>query len=329
MNMSNENLPQINFYIPQKYWPSTGIPASIDDYHLTSDSEIIEGKYFWTLQTFLYLKKFNFPCKLTNVVPSDGIIIAHRDFLPSKLVPNSKQVFVCIKADRDKHPFAQLHIVQNPNDDLDFMWQRHYLPHWPQGRLIPRDGKREDRFENIAYLGSEYELAQEIKGSSWEKQLCSLGLTWHLVTEKNRWNDYSYVDAILAVRSFDKNNTYNHKPASKLFNAWLAGVPAVLGCESAYREEGKNGVDYIEVSKVEEAIFALKHLKDDITFRHLIVKGCLNQAEQINPEQIVEKWQKFLIKKAIPEYDKWTKDSSLKRGIFLLKRLYLYKKGLL
>jgi len=222
-----------------------------------------------------------------------------------------------------------LHIVQNPNDDLDFMWQRHYLPHWPQGRLIPRDGKREDRFENIAYLGSEYELAQEIKGSSWEKQLCSLGLTWHLVTEKNRWNDYSYVDAILAVRSFDKNNTYNHKPASKLFNAWLAGVPAVLGCESAYREEGKNGVDYIEVSKVEEAIFALKHLKDDITFRHLIVKGCLNQAEQINPEQIVEKWQKFLIKKAIPEYDKWTKDSSLKRGIFLLKRLYLYKKGLL
>lgn len=327
--MVDKNLPQINFYIPQKYWPAAGVPVTIDEYHLTRDPETNEGKFFWTLQTFLYLKKYNFSCNLSNLVPPDGIIIAHRDFLPSKLTPNSKQLFVCIKADRDKHPFAQLHIVQNPNDDLNFMWQRHYLPHWPQGRIIPRDAKRGERFENIAYLGNEYELAQEVKSSSWEKQINSLGLTWHLVTEKDMWNDYSYVDAILAVRSFDKYNTYDHKPASKLLNAWLAGVPAVLGCESAYREEGRNGVDYIEVSKVEEAIFALKHLRDNITFRHLIVKGCLVHAEQINPEKIVEKWQNFLIEKAIPEYEKWTKTSPFQRSIFLLKRFCLYKMGLL
>jgi hypothetical protein len=329
MNMVNKHLPQINFYIPQKYWPSMGIPASVEDYHLICDPETNEGRFFWTLQTFLYLKKFNFPCNLTNVFPSDGIIIAHRDFLPGILMPNSKQLLVCIKADRYKHPFAQLHIVQNPNDDLNSMWQRHYLPHWPQGRLIPRDGNRGDIFENIAYLGTEYELAQEIKNSSWERQICSLGLTWHLVKEKDRWNDYSYVDAIIAVRSFDKYNTYDFKPASKLINAWMAGVPAVLGCESAYSEEGKNGVDYIEVSSVEEAIFALKHLKEDINFRHMIVKACLNQAEQINPKQIAEKWINFIIKKAIPGYEEWTKTSALKRGIFLLKRLYYYKKGLL
>lgn len=323
----DENIPQINFYIPQRYWPSTGFPASINDYHLNFDSETKEGQLVWTLQTFLYLKKFNFPCKLTNAIPPDGVIIAHREFLPGKLMPNSKQLFVCIKADRYKHPFAQLHIVQNPTDDLDVIWQRYYLPHWPQGRLIPRDGKREDRFENIAYFGSEIELAQEIRRSSWEKRINSLGLTWHQVTEKDRWNDYSYVDAILAVRSFDKNSTYNYKPASKLFNAWLAGVPAILGCESAYRVEGKNGVNYIEVSNVEEAIFALKRLKDDISFRHLIVKGCLIQAEQKNPEKIIEKWQNFLINKVIPEYEKWTKLNSIQRGIFLLKRFYFYKKG--
>ena len=38
------------------------------------------------------------------------------------------------------------------------------------------------------------------------------------------------------------------KPPSKLFNSWLAGVPAVLGHESAYRAERRSDLDYIEVS---------------------------------------------------------------------------------
>ena len=240
-------------------------------------------------------------------------------------MPNSKQLLICIKADRDKHPFAQLHIVQNPDDDLTYMWPRHYLPHWPQGMLIPRDGNRGDRFENIAYFGKKHELAQELKSYQWEEYLCSLGLKWHIITEEHRWHDYSYVDAIIAIRSFDKVNTYNHKPASKLFNAWLAGVPAILPCESAYQKEGRNGVDYIEVSTFKDAMFALKNLKEDIPFREMIMKGCLAQSERIKPETVAEKWKDFLIRKAIPEYEKWIKASPLQQGTFFLKRLYRYK----
>ena len=145
---------------------------------------------------YLYLKSFDFPCKLTNVISPKGIIVTHRDFLPGRVFPKSNQLFVCIKADRDRHPFPQLHIVQNPDDDLmrqryTSTWKARYIPHWPQGGLIQRDRSRGNRFENIAYIGVEEEITMELKVSKWAKKLNHMGLTWYPITEKEKWHNYS------------------------------------------------------------------------------------------------------------------------------------------
>ena len=54
---------------------------------------------------------------------------------------------------------------------------------------------------------------------SWSEKLKDLGLNWQVVS-RDRWNDYSNVDAIFAVRNFKQASDYKWKPASKLVNAW-------------------------------------------------------------------------------------------------------------
>jgi hypothetical protein len=73
------------------------------------------------------------------------------------------------------------------------------------------------------------------------------GLAWRLVPRQH-WHDYSDVDVVVAVRSFDHND-----PPSKFHNAWHAGVPAVLR-ESAYQANRKRDLDYLEVSSADDVM---------------------------------------------------------------------------
>ena len=87
-----------------------------------------------------------------------------------------------------------------------------------------------------------------------------------------RWTDYSDVDLVLAVRP--PIGTYTDKPASKLYNAWRAGVPALLGPEPAFRELYTDPLDYVEVSTVEDALAAIDRLRaEPDLYRRMIDRG--------------------------------------------------------
>ena len=55
---------------------------------------------------------------------------------------------------------------------------------------------------------------------------------------------------------------YFAKPASKLVNAWHAGVPALLGPEPAYQAL-RMQFDYIEIRSPEDAIREVIRLKEN------------------------------------------------------------------
>ena len=59
--------------------------------------------------------------------------------------------------------------------------------------------------------------------------------------------DYRTLDAVIAVRPFEPH-LYFAKPASKLINAWRAGVPALVGPEFASREIRRTDDDFLEVA---------------------------------------------------------------------------------
>lgn len=283
--------------------------------------------YAWVLQTFLHLREVGFPCQITSSLPDVGIIIAQRAALPFHLKPNPKQLIVCIRADFDLHNYAHIHIVQN-SENTQQVKDSFFMPHWSQPGLIPRDQNRGDKFENIAFFGvtGRGSLAPELAEVSWAKQLESMGLHWEIVGEE-RWHDYSNVDAVLAVRSFTDKNEYKHKPATKLHNAWLAGVAAILGTDSAFRAERQSELDYIEVTSIDEAITALKRLQNDTQFYQAMIKNGRTRSENLTTKALTARWKQFITEIAVPAYEEWLELSNIQRKFWFAKQYLKIKEN--
>lgn len=316
--MSNR-LPPIYFYISESCW----VPVDID-VALTSTEVALQafsyGPGCWTLQTYLRLKASGFSCEFVRNMPEEGIVIAHRDCLFDELQPQRDLLFICLQADREQpHPYAQLHVVQNPTH-TSLIRDSFFIPLWVQPGLIPRDATRGDRFETVAFFGAEENIAPELKTPDWQEQVAALGLSWQ-IRSRDRWHDYSDVDAVIAVRNFEES-AFTIKPATKLYNAWHAGVPAILGRESAFRAESRSQLDYLEVTSQEDVLKALQWLRDDQALRQAMVANGQQRAADTHPDRLVEVWCYFLTQVAVPAYDRWCRASYLERLLFLIRRYF-------
>ncbi|BAZ40635.1 hypothetical protein NIES4101_65960 [Calothrix sp. NIES-4101] len=308
------NLPPIHFYFPLISKLTSKLPENVASYwqwqcDQHSISPMQSGGCFWTLQTYLYLNDYGFPCKLVETIPDEGIVISHRDFLDNSIQPGSKLLMVCLRADVDRHPYAQLHVVQNPYQAIPkrFMtlWESHFIPHWPQPSIIPRDHNRGDTFENVTFLGNEINLVPEFRNCTWYEHLKNLGLKFQKKLNHDEWHNYSDTDVILAIRSFGQQNGWRGKPASKLYSAWHAGIPAILSHESAFLAERKSDLDYLEATSLEEVILSLKRLRDNKELRHAMVENGYLRAKETQPDNMVARWQSFLTNVAVPAYKNW------------------------
>lgn len=297
-------------FIPRKFWPEN-LPTSPDE----NWPGFGLGMYTWTIQTYLRLNAIAFPCQLTHELPEEGIILVdHNHLRMTRLRPNQRQFIVCLKQDGLHYPYAQCHVVQNLQD-AQHRAQYHYIPHWPQPGLVQRHPARGDRFENIAFFGHQVNLAPELQQPTWQKTLANIGLNWCSIANQNHWseyktlnsgwNDYSQVDAIVAVRAFGKRQRFLNKPATKLYNAWLASVPAILGYELAFRREGTPGLNYLEATSPEALLQALKTLKQNLSLRQQLITQGQAEGQKFTASKTVHRWRTFLEKAAFPAFESW------------------------
>lgn len=304
-------MPPIRFYLPD------GIP---DDMPLTPGTywtgfagKMRSGVYAWTVQTYQNLRASGFPCEITVTRPTDGIMIAHRKSLPPDYVPPPGLLFICTRADATFHPYAHWHVVLN-RLQLSTWFPSVYMPHWPQPGLIPRDPARGDTWENAAYFGDPGCISGEMHGDAWQDTLRHLQLQWRFVGP-DKWHDFSDVDVVVAVRGFGVHRHAN-KPPTKLFNAWHAGVPAVLGSESAYEQQRQGPLDYLEVQSFPEVIEALRRLKDDPALRREMAAHGFARARESDPAAITARWTEFLETTAIPAHATLRRSGDWSRAMF-------------
>ncbi|MEM6352274.1 MAG: hypothetical protein AAF766_16075 [Cyanobacteria bacterium P01_D01_bin.14] len=326
----------IFFYIPKKLLPPR-LPAQGEGFWHWQNSQaerFRQGRYFWTIQTYFRLCEAGVDCQLVGNIPQKGILIAHWDSLPNYFMPGPELLCVCIQADRPKHAYAQIHIVQNPLDASSQAADtcqgslnrgNFHIRHWPQPDLIPRSPDAGDRFRRVVHMGWSDSIAPELLSDGWRQKLSAMGLEWAIVSP-DRWHDYSNVDAILSVRSFDYVGQYLYKPASKLINAWQAGVPAILGRESAFRAERQSELDYIEVTSVDEALAALIYLQNGPVRRTAMIENGRQRAQSTSASAVVTAWQTFLTEVAEPAYTDWCHQPLLRKRLFL-QRLRLQEKA--
>jgi hypothetical protein len=319
----------ISFYVPPRKEMREPLPERVEDYWpwLSSHRKIADGKYAWTLQTFLYLRAAGADVALVRSMPARGIVVSHRDFLPLTLVPSPNVFLVCIKPDRREHTWAHFYVVQNPNDKIfssdKYGWRAADMPHWPQGSMIVRRPERGDRCEHVAYFGRTLNLAPEFQTPEWAAQLRDLGFTWTIVPHQ-RWHDYSDVDVTVAARAFgDRIETDplldpNSKPPSKLINSWLAGVPAVLGAESSFRNIRRHPLDYLEVTSTEALKAALLELRANPTlYRDMVAHGHV-RAREFSAEAYATVWRN-LFEDVTRRYERWMRRGPVHRqGVNLM-----------
>ncbi|MEO0759322.1 MAG: hypothetical protein AAFY78_20890 [Cyanobacteria bacterium J06648_16] len=312
--------PKIVFYLPPSLWPETW-PKRLDD----SWPGFGLGVYAWTIQTCLRLQAVGFTCELSQTMPEQGIVLFHSNvprLCPSFPKPTRQQLFICLKAEAPPSAYAQLQVVQNPQEVSE---RQFFIPHWPQPGLLPRLTARGDRFETIAFLGHRNSLATALQSPEWQAQLRALGLRWRssisqnawndYATLDNRWHDYREVDAVVAVRSFEprvcwQTQQFRNKPATKLYNAWLAGVPAVLGVEQAYRAERQTVLDYLEVDSQAKLLATLQRLRDDRELRLAMMAQAQQRATDYTPDAVTQHWIHFFETVAIPAYEQWRQCST-------------------
>ncbi|MBC7704401.1 MAG: glycosyltransferase family 1 protein [Rhodoferax sp.] len=292
------------FYLPESDDSLANFPQSVMQYWNWQAQAAglfpYWGRYHWVLQTWLYLRDTGVPVQMVNRLPEEGIIITHMDCVEYGFRPNSSQTLIVMLVDREvPHPHAHLHITHNPVQHLPFGMPYRYMPPWPQIGLLPRDGALGARFEVIGFFGYAQNLDPAISDEQFQARMRALGLRLE-VPPPTAWHDFRQVDAILAVRNFGRNNAHLSKPSLKLFNAWLAGVPAILGHESAYRAEGRPGTGYVEATTAAELLDCLEYLRDRPEFRTRVVEFGRTEVRRFAPERTVQRWQALLQDSIIP-----------------------------
>jgi hypothetical protein len=304
-------MPAIRFYLPDGI--PDDMPLSPGEYWTGFVGRMRSGVYAWIVQTYQHLRAAGFPCELTSTLPRDGIMIAHRKSLPRDYVPPPGLLFVCTRADATFHPYAHWHVVLNRRQ-LTPWFPAVYMPHWPQPGLLPRDPARGATWANAAYFGAPECFADEMQDASWGQTLRDLQLQWRFVSP-DKWHDFRDVDVVVAVRSFD-GHRHENKPPTKLFNAWHAGVPAVLGRETAYQQQRKSTLDYLEVHSFSEVVAALHRLKDDPALRRKMAANGAERAKESDPSIITARWREFLESTAIPSYESLRKAGDWQQRFF-------------
>ncbi len=343
-----ESTSQICFYVPSPDIVA-GVPRSIGDYWGWIDGAVKRapanlangkgpctwlGPYNWTIQTYLYLKEAGVRCDLTAMLPERGVIVAHGDFLPPALRPTRDQFIVEIKPDRPlqcRH--ANFVIVQNRHDPLRQGWARALVPsafvnYWPQPGLLPRDVSRGDRFENVCFMGNSEQFLAET--DVLETKVRKLGLSWWM-PPRHQWHNYSTVDAIVAVRplatlaslSTDVVSffTPERKPASKLYNAWLAGVPAILSPEVGFQSLRRSELDYLEASTIPDIVAALDKLKQNPDLRRAMAENGRRRAVPFAPTQTAAAWRALIDRQILPAFGRWHRSSLRRQWLFVARRL--------
>jgi hypothetical protein len=271
-----------------------------------------DGRDSWIIQAYCRLKEKGFNVKLSHCYIPDELCIAHYDDVVFEK-DAWKSFVVSIRADRERTFICDLELVQSPASKEHA--NAFFINNWPQPGLIPRSSNRGNKLKRLGFFGPAKNLGAQYRSDYFVKELGKLGVELVIRENREEWADYSDIDAVLAVRD-GSTNFLASKPASKLINAWIAGVPAFVGDEPAYEYHRRSEYDFIRISSSEEAIGQLKRLKDSPSLYATYRKQAQVRGKEYGPEKIINEWIELLNTEILPRYHNWLHKNFPARTIF-------------
>lgn len=259
-------------------------------------------RHAWIWPLYCRLKMRGMPVSFSYSPMPGAVNFIHGQVARFLLKPRDfKEYFiVAVRADFRPFPFGRFEIVQNRHADGG---RRVFMPHFPQPGLRPRDGRRE-LIENVCFSG---EANNCFDASALSEELTKLGCRY-VFKGQGDWQNMQDVDILLGIRSLSKNR-YHSKPPTKLFNAWLAGIPFIGGYDSAYEQVGTPGRNYLRVADYGELVDAIRMLKNDNGLYARLVANGRQAAVDYTPERITDRWLALLDGEVAKAYRDWAKGS--------------------
>ncbi len=307
---------EFHFYLPERYLPDTDRQEAWRFGKITRLEEggKIACAQCWIFQTWLALERSGFSAHLTHSMPSEGVLVTLTSCVGADFRAPDRVFFAGIVADYLAHPQAHLHVVQNAAH-MRRLWNAAFIPLWPHPNLIPRDPARSDRFENVCFFGENSNLAPELADRRWQRKLKDeLGVNF-IVCGADRWHDYSEADCVAAVRGFGRS-AYLHKPATKLYNAWLAGVPFIGGTDSAYAADGVPGRNFLRAATADELFAHIRRLREEPALRDRLVAAGRIAGKNFTSEAILGRWKHLLGDTVQRLAERWQRKGMAARRIF-------------
>lgn len=291
---------EVAFYLPDEPLETLRWLDPDDDWR-----EFVRGERAWILQTYLRLRRAGHPVALVGELPGSGPIVYHRKHerrvLESLLAtPSTQRTLIAVRGDRHTSRWADVQIVQNATQARSA--SHFFAPHWPQPGLLPRQTERGATIRQVAFKGFVDNLNLALRSPDWSDFLARRGIAWQcdavafhdgVTGDDVHWNDYRETDLIVALRA-DHDPAKNTKPATKLFNAWAAGAPALLGPEIAFRALRRSPFDYLEISDLTDAMVAVDRLVSQPDLYRAMVENGRRRALEYRPEAITDFWADLL-----------------------------------
>ncbi|GEO03935.1 hypothetical protein AAE02nite_15990 [Adhaeribacter aerolatus] len=268
------------------------------------------GDLNWCLQTYHILSKHSsLAVQCSNKMLPGFINIIHSDQLLQQKGQASKFI-VCVRADYPGRRWAHYHLVQNKNQ---LGPNTSFIPHWVQPGLIKRDANR-TAVSRVAYAGEAFNGNLAGTVDTWKQLLAPHNIQF-VTLSGGSWHDLSSIDILLGIRSFDEQ-PHNTKPPTKLFGAWHANIPFIGGHDSAFKQVGVPGEDYLLVTTPDEAIAAILKLRDDQALYNKLVQNGRRKATLYTEETIAQAWVDVLTGPVLQRYRAWLAKPFLEQARF-------------
>ncbi len=262
------------------------------------------GVDVWIVQTYLHVRDAlaadGWTVALSDRFEPGAICVAHWDELHRTRWRAPLAFLIGVRADRPPMLIADKVVRQNTlaPDDARTVG----IPPWPQPGMRRRRPERGDEVRRVGYFGRLAMAPSFFADPAFRHALDELGLEF--VPSEHDWQDYRDVDVVIAFRTAPPS-LLRHKPATKVSNAWLAGVPAIVGPEPAYLQLRHDENDMCVANDAAGVIAELTRLSREHGHYAAMRARAGERASAFDVPALRDRWLEFFRERVAPAFAQW------------------------
>ncbi len=260
----------------------------------------VGGRNAWIAQTYLRLRpaleERGWDVTTGARFVPGTVSIVHRDDANRFRGEAASTFMVVVRADRAPVRACDLAIAQNA---LALGPGERFVPLWPQPGLKPRLESRGATLECIAYQGRTSSAPAWFRDEGFHRALALRDMRFDV--RERGWEDYRRVDVALAMRD-EAPRVLATKPASKLYNAWLASVPMIAAPEPAYLELRRRPLDFMQARGPADVLAAIDALRSNPHRYAAMVANGRQRGAEFDVDATRRRWLDLLEREVAPRF---------------------------